>query len=234
MATIENYVNLISSSDYVEISKKFPAFLCASSSGKKISAYSHPIFKTGYYFTRNPFPGTADEIKCVYYLGNISRSLSNSNNSGLRVSLQTIYNPESKLVKTCKKVSKTATIWNDAKSFSITSVAPIVIFGRQQYIWLNKKECENGKEPTMRLVSLDLVAKANAFDKKGKTNDYGSDAVKSLRQQCEEEALGKGCENLSGEERSMLVKVRLTEKDKYENANPIFYKEMAKEPERII
>lgn len=122
--------------------------------------------------------------------------------------------------------SKTAEIRVDEKNNLVktTSTAPVVTFGKKKYIWLNKDECENGKEKTMSLVSLELIARAKPFDKDGKTNDYGSEAAKDLRQQCEDEAL----KFATDEEKKLLVKVRLSEKDGYEKAEPILKKEFEK------
>ncbi len=221
MATIENYVNLPSEADWEEIMTKFPAFASASLSAKakKDLAFENSDYKAGYYFTRTALPGSSDGVKYVGTDGDLRWTRSYNYDTGLRVALQIIYNPECNLVKGCKKVSRTAEIWDKKKGDTVktTSKAPVVTFGKKDYIWLNKDECENGKEKSMRLVSLELIARAKQFDKDGNTNDYGSEEAKELRQQCQYKAF----EFATEEEKAMLVKVRLSEEDKYEKAEPI-------------
>ena len=225
MVTIENYVNLPSVADYQEIIKKFPAFASASLSekAKKEDAYKENYYKAGYYFTRTALPGSSHTVKYVDCGGHLFWISSNNTDAGLRVALQIIYNPECNLVKGCKEVSRTAEIWDEEKIEIVktTSKAPVVIFGNKPYIVLILEECvkkyKKGNTAIMRLVSLELIARAKLFDRDEKTNDYGSKAAKELRQQCEDEAL----EFATEEEKKMLVKVSLSEKDGYEKAEPI-------------
>ena len=238
MATIENYVNLPSEADWEEIMTKFPAFASASLSAKakKDLAFENSDYKAGYYFTRTALPGSSDGVKYVGTDGDLRWTRSYNYDTGLRVALQIIYNPECNLVKGCKKVSRTAEIWDKKKGDTVktTSKAPVVTFGKKEYIWLNKDECENGTEKSMRLVSLELIAGAKPFDKDGNTNDYGSDATKELRQQCQDEAF----EFATEEEKTMLVKVRLSKEDGYEKAEPILEKDELEEfkqnPEKFL
>ncbi len=228
MAAIENYVNLPSEADYQEIIKKFPAFASASLSAKakKDGAYENSNHKAGYYFTRTASPDSSHEVQAVLDFSSLFCDGSRLYGVGLRVALQIIYNPDNSLVKSCKEVSRTAEVWDKEKRKFVktTSKAPVVTFGKKDYIWLNKDECEKGKEKTMRLISLELIARAKPFDKTGSTNDYGSEAAKELREQCQDEAL----EFATREEKKLLVKVRLSEKDGYEKAEPILKKEFKK------
>lgn len=221
MAEIINYANLIGEGDYQEIKTKFPAFLSAplSKKAKKQDAYESDTYNTGWYFTRKAWAGSSGQVESVCTDGDLGWSLSNRSDAGLRVALQTIYNPDSSLVKGCQEISRTAQIWDEKKQKVIetTSKAPVVTFGKKQYIWLNKAECEKGDEITMRLVSLELLARSVPFDKEGKTNDYGNKAADEIRKQCEDEAL----EFATKEEKAMLVKVKLSSKDGYERAEPI-------------
>ncbi len=225
MATIENFVNLPSEADYQEIIKKFPAFVSASLSekAKKDGAHENSDYKAGYYFTRTALPGSSGRVECVNIGGDLYCYNRYNTDAGLRVALQIIYNPECNLVKGCKEVSRTAEIWDKKKGATVktTSKAPVVIFGNKPYIVLNLEECvkkyKKGNTAIMRLVSLELIARAKLFDRDEKTNDYGSKAAKELRQQCEDEAL----EFATEEEKKMLVKVSLSEKDGYEKAEPI-------------
>ncbi len=229
MATIENFVNLPSEADYQEIIKKFPAFASASLSekAKKDGACENSDYKAGYYFTRTALPGSSIIVMFVNDVGDLFWDIGDGIGAGLRVALQTIYNPECNLVKGCKEVSRTAEIWDKEKRKAVktTSKTPVVTFGKKDYIWLNKDECENGKEKSMRLVSLELIARAKPFDKDGDTNDYGSEEAKKLRQQCQDEAF----EFATEEEKKLLVKVKLSEKDGYEKEKPILKKEKSKE-----
>jgi len=103
----------------------------------------------------------------------------------------------------------------DGKDKEITSKAPIVKFGGKECIWLNKEECENGKDKTMKLWTLELIDKAVPFDREGNHNDWGK-AIE-LQEQCERE-LVNGC---TKEELDMLVTVKMSSVDGYEKVEPI-------------
>ncbi len=222
MAIIENYANLPSVADYNEIKEKFPAYtvaVCSEKARKDELLDTDSLDNIGTYFTRSASPESPKGVMSVSYGGNLDYFLSIRRSAGLRVALQTTYNPESSLVKSCKEVSRKSGLLNTETRMltETTSTAPIVLFGKKPYIWLNKDECEHGTEKTMRLVSEELLARAVSFDKKCETNNYGSEAAAEIRSQCEEEAL----EFATEEEKSMLVKVRLSDKDGYEKAEPI-------------
>ena len=113
MATIENFVNLPSKADWEEILEKFPAFASAdlSEKAKKEGAHRNSDYKTGWYFTRTVWPGWLTPALWIMTLdGGLSHRLSYDDDAGLRVALQTIYNPDNSLVKGCKE-STSCHIW---------------------------------------------------------------------------------------------------------------------------
>lgn len=219
---ILNYANLLSLSDYNEIFSKFPAFSCAklSKKAKQDNLYGDKINKSHSYYLRSPentYPYLVQTIDCYGGRGTLNSQFKD----GLRVSIQLKYHPQSDIVKNCITISQTSKIC-DLKEDSITSTAPIVTFGKIKYIWLNKNECENNNEKTMRLTSLEILAKSVPFDDYGQTNDYGSYFTRQIRKQCENEAFGINFCDLTKEEKAMLVKVKLSSKDNYAKATPIF------------
>ena len=220
MSSIENYVNLPSLSDYRELLDKYHAFAVAQPLIKAIREHTFvdKNYGTGYYFTRNA-DEKPDKIAVIFPDGHVSSQSGKFTILGLRVTLQLAYNKNYTMLKNCRMVTNTAYVWNGKinKAVKSTRTAPIVTFGKIDYVWLNKEECEKGIQNTMRLISVTLLANAKPFDENGETNDYGSNATIEIRRQCEKEALRYA----TTEEKSMLVKVRLSSEDGYEKAEPI-------------
>ncbi len=228
MATIENYVNLPSVADAKEILRKFPAFFTAPLSKKAYrqgawEEYISPKCANGTYYTRGPVVEKGSRIFSVYGGGPLLNDLVSYCDFGLRVVLQLFYNPASTVVKDCKTKFRTGLIWDkeNGKSIETSGEAPVVKYRGIEYLWLNKDECEAGSEKTMRLVSVECLARAESFDYYGRTNDYGSPAAERIRKQCEKEAFAK---HATPEEEKLLAKVQLSEKDGYETATPILDK----------
>lgn len=177
--------------DVKEILKKFPAFVIAPLSQKAIDSgtisYKKDVFGNEHGMFCILAPNlwgeglrTASAAGDTFYPVYV-------NDTGIRPSIQVIYNAESEIVKSCRIVEKTTKTEND----EVTSKAPVVTFAKKDYIWLNKKECENKSEKTMRLISTEVQAKANVeFE------------TKTFAERCEEEVL----EFATEEEKSMLVK----------------------------
>jgi len=221
-----------SSQEYNFYSKEFKAFMAAmlSKKAKKNDAYMSDTYNSGYYFLRTCVPEFADKV----YIGNYNCSKNYASThmkaAGLRVAFQLVYNPKSKIVKHCKIKSKKSLVFINSKpkpeTKQIKSKAPIVKFGGKECIWLNKKECESGKDKTMKLWTLELIDCAVPFSKNGKHNDFGQ--ATELIEQCESELLKK-CKQ---KELDMLVKVKMSKEDNYNKVEPIFEKEKEKNIEK--
>jgi len=148
----------------------------------------------------------------------------------LRVALPLIYNPQSSIVRGCRNLKRTTKVWNEKnkEDEKVTSEAPIVKYGKIDYIWTNKEECESGKSKVMNLVSLDLVERAMPFDSELKHNDFAK--AKDIRLQCEVVAF----ENATEEEKAMAVEVSMSSEDNYEKltySHPLLENEEESEKE---
>lgn len=152
-------------------------------------------------------------------------------NAGLRVAFQLIYNPESKLVKGCEEMEQESLVFEDengpeysgdGQQKKIKGKAPIVVFGGKKCIWLNKEECESGKDKTMKLWTLELIAKAEPISEKGTHNRFAK--ARKLVNQCTDELL----DGANNEEKAMLIKVHMSGKDDYNNVTPLLSPEQQK------
>ena len=105
-------------------------------------------------------------------------------------------------------------------SQKVTSTAPIITLENgTKCIWLNKDECEKGEDKTIQLWTLDLVEKAEPFAENGDHNDWAK--AEKLHNQCERWVEN----NLSDEEKAMLVPVEMSSEDGYDKATPILEQE---------
>jgi len=211
MAEIEVRVYQISVYDLERLIEKFPVFASAklSSLAKKLGAYENKDTETGWYFTRNKA-----ENGWVIYVGFngglISYSPSNKD-TGLRVGMHIEYDENSDVVKSVRDVKRKAIIW-DRKTKSkkkLFGKAPVVTFGKIDYIWMNKEDCDAGLSKTMDLISLELITKAVQFNDAEWNNNY-NEAVR-LRNQSEFVALF----NCTAEERKMVVPVKMSSSDNF-------------------
>ncbi len=206
----------VSQRQQMKLANKFRAFASAdlSERAEKEGARKSEHYGTGHYPTRSAH-GTSFICYVAAY-GALIDVRSNSSDSGVRVALQIIYNPNNSIVKSCHSVKRTAEIQiTNFKVEKVTNVAPVVTFGKKEYIWLNKEECEAGTASTMELVSLVLVAKSVPFDKNNGTTDF------ALATEMHEQYLQLATEDCTKEELEMLVNVRMSEKDNYNSATPI-------------
>lgn len=210
---------LLSAEEYDLLKKKFPAFASAfvSDKAKAQGAYVDSDYEgKGHY----PLRTAADPYSLIFFGHSSGMRVfysSSSNSAGLRVALQVIYNPECDVVKSCKNEKRTTLVCNEnnGQDENVTSEAPIVIFGKIKYIWLNKEECEAGTAKTMQLVSLDLLERAVPLDINGFHNDYA--LAEALRGQVNRIAK----ENCTKEELDMIVPVAMSKEDGYAKATPI-------------
>ncbi len=220
MAEITLNAYPVSEMQQKKLKEKYRAFSSADCSkrAEKEGAFKSESYGTGWYYTRSAFAGSSSFVYYVRHGGDLYRSCSSNVNTGVRVALQTIYNPNNSIAKGCRSVKRTAEIWDEQKQKAekVTNEAPVVTFGKKEYIWLNKEECEAGTASTMELVSLELVAKSVPFDKNGDTNDFAQ-ATEMHKQYLE-----IATEDCTKEELDMIVAVKMSEKDNYNSTTPIF------------
>ena len=216
MADLKLQIYQISVRDLEKLLEKFPVFASAelSDAAKKQGVYASKETQTAWYFTRN-----ASENGWVIYVGYtgglISYAASNPD-TGLRVGLRVLYNSDSAVVKSLHFAKRKGIVWDPKTQTKkiMAGKAPVVTFGKIEYIWLNQEDCELGVAKTMELVSLKLLAKAVPFSINGR-NNY-EDAV-ALREQSKDVAL-KSC---SSEELAMIVPVYMSNADNYMSATPV-------------
>ena len=212
MAEIRLKAYPVSKMQQEKLTERFCAFASVdvSERAEKEGAWKSEHYGTGHYPTRSAH-GTSFICYVTAY-GALIDVRSNSSDSGVRVALQTIYNPNNSIVKSCHSVKRTAEIQiTNFKVEKVTNVAPVVTFGKKEYIWLNKEECEAGTASTMELVGLVIVAKSVPSNKL----DF------ALATEMHEQYLQLATEDCTKEELEMLVEVRMSEKDNYNSATPI-------------
>ncbi len=231
MAEIKLKAYPVSEMQQRKLKEKFRAYSSADLSERAAEEGAWKSdFGTSWYYTRSARAKSSSYVLCVYDDGApYDIGLTSGTDGGLRVALQIAYNPECDIVKNCKEQTRTAKIWNETltRVGKVTSTAPIVAYGKNEYVWLNKEECEKGTAKTMELVSVKLLAKTVAFNKKEYNNDFAK-AVE-LQQQC----LTVATEKCTEEEKTMLVEVVMSDKDNYNSAKPNLEKEEEKEEKTI-
>ncbi len=219
MAEIKLMVYPVSEIEQKGILKKFPAYASAklSERAQKEGCWKNATYGTGWYFTRSALMDSSPRVLCGFDDGDLLYRHNYCDHGSVRIALQIIYNPESNVVKSCEMKTKTELIFNrdSAQMEKVTTTAPIVVFGKKEYVWLNKEECENGTAKTMELVSVKLLARSVPFDKDGKSTDFAK-AVELQKQYFD-----VATENCTEEELEMLVPVVMNDKDNYNSATPI-------------
>lgn len=214
-----------SASEYDNVWSKFRAYMGAklSKKAKNNGTWENDTFKTGYFFLRSALVGSSNGVYYGNAGGTRASGYSGSNGAGLRVAFNLIYNPECNLVKGCKQEKRTAVVYENGdggpvydgngKTKEITSNGDIITLANgTKCLWLNREECERGEAKTMQFWTLNLVDCAVPFDENGNHNDW-SKATK-LQNQCENWLK----ENLSEEEKKMVVPVEMSDKNGYEKA----------------
>ncbi len=219
MAEIQLKVYPISIMQVRKLREKHPTFAGADVS---IRAEREGVTRTWYryssFYTRNAYKNSPYYVTIGTLDGKLHEATTTQSDNGLRLSLHIVYNAESDIVKNHKQLSKKAIVWNKrtGKGEPVTSTAPVVVYGKKEYIWLNMEECEIDKAKTMELVSVKLLAKSAPFNRDTNSSDFAN-AVE-LQKQCFDVAT----ENCTEEELSMLVPVVMSDKDNYNTATPIF------------
>lgn len=197
---------------------RYPAFASADVSEKaKEQDVYRDYSNKGVYYLRTTLPWkSSTPVDFVSSDGSHLIDMSLNYVPGLRVGLSLNYIPQSEIVSNCKKIKRTAWVYNETAGEDITklskketSKAPVVTYGGIEYIWLNKKECEKGESAVMQLISVDILCKAEPFTAKGNKSDYAT-AV-DLRAQCEKVAF----ENATEEEKAMVAEVIMSSNDGY-------------------
>ncbi len=232
MAKLRLKAYIPSATEYAMAWEKYQAFMGAelSEEARKNGAYEGntalPLTTKGIFFLRSQ-AGTPTGFCYGLELG-IRLGFGKYNDmAGLRIAFNLIYNSESNLVKDCTDEYRLSLVSSHGScDFRVNSsvddtesTAPIItLTNGTKCLWLNKDECESGRDKTMQLWTLDIVDRANTFNN-GKNSDWGS-AVE-LHDQC-----AKWIEkNLSEEEKKMIVPVEMSSKDGYEKAAPILEQE---------
>ncbi len=228
------YAHPITLNQQRKIAAQFPAFTCAELDKKAVKENAFKLRdKNGRFFgwCLTPSVSTQDfsqdnaiingfyKDNAVFHIshdGGISPYMASFKGYGLRVSIHLKYMSDSKVTKSCVNKTLTNNIcthainYNPGNSFplTITSTAPVVMFGKREYLWLNRNECETNQEDFMDLVSLKIIAKAKGY-KKGEFNFADN---KKLQRQCVEKALQDSDE----EELPLVMKGFLFEQENYQ------------------
>lgn len=177
MSELIQKVFLVSRSTCLKIRERFPAFFSSEiANGDETNEIDpkYKQYKTGPYLTRtversHQDNGTEEQpdVFCVSQDGGLVDGYGAYNSSWYYVRFEILvpYDKTSDIVKNCKMVDRagpsmplTYSTFNKTPVIE-TSTAPIVPFGNLEYIWLNKQECETGKNNLMDLVVLKLHLK---------------------------------------------------------------------------
>lgn len=206
-----------------KIKKDCPAFLTADLSDEFIKALKlqkNPNEKcpTGRYYTTAASENSKNQILSVRSDGLIHTcGIYQENCAGTRISLHVLYNKNEEPALNWTTQRRTTQIWNTQteKLDTVISSTTVVKFGEKEYIWLNKKECEDGTQNTMELISLKLITISVPFDKHGKSNSFVS--ATELQEQYYKLAT-EGC---TEKEKSLIVAVKLSTLDNCSHATPM-------------
>ncbi len=224
MAEFRTLVYLISAQEQVKLLSKYPVFASAELSvrAREEGAFEDQSTETGWYFTRTK--GENGLVLLVGQCGGLISYNCGAKDTGLRVCLRLQYDEQSEVVQSCYPKRKKAIVWDPETKTrqKMSGKAPVVTFGGNEYVWLNKEECELRKDKTMELVSVELLCKAVQLDVNGLNNDY--EQAVQLRQQAYTVATLKCTEK----ERAMLVPVVISDKDGYATATPDLEREETK------
>jgi len=218
MTTIKAKAYIPSAGEYDAFKEKFPAFAGAvvSEIAKRQGAGINEDYNgNGYY----PLRTRCEDDWHFYYVssgGNCNAGHYKRDGfglAGLRVVLSLIYNPKSSIVRHCRNVFRAAKNYDRTAQRDLTkkSMAPVVFYAGNDYIWTNKEDCEEGKSKVMNLISLELPECVVFFKNPQDPNDYAK-AAEKLHAQCERVAF----ENATEEEKAMAVEVEMSNEDDYE------------------
>ena len=205
-------------SEYYELCKKFPAWasLPISDRAKKQGVkrgYSllRTIGKPNTLFAVDP--GSFNRPSGYYSDGHIGETRS----------FQLVYEPQSEIVKSMQTEEHEAALGRSEEGQCYTenykSSAPIVKFAGNKYIWINKEECEAGKDKYMHIYSAEITELAEPVE--DCHYDYGV-AIK-LRNQNDRIAF----QNATAEELAMVIPVEMSSEDDYSKVTPAPEKQIA-------
>ena len=212
--TVKAYIPSLK--EYRELKSKYPAFAAKQATQKAEQngvSFSINWNNQCSYFLRTPWtiPGknepTNDSITIGHITGKEGIGFPENNQTGLVIALTLIYNSSSDIVKKCKFIEKCSYVDNGANREQLWSEAPVVMFGGNEYVWLNKEECEQGKSQIMTLISVEVLEKALPISNDASHNDFTQ--AKTLQSQCDIVAF----ENATDEEMEMVVPVEMTSED---------------------
>ena len=201
--------------------EKFRAFMPAQTSAKakEQGAGTNPDTGNGWYFLCEPYPGYSEFMRVIASAGVCVPYISSDNIAGLRVAMQLKYQKENPILKTCAPLTREAKVWEDPNGTeyskqgqytTITSTAPIITFGKKEYIWLNQEDCESGNATEMDCWSLDLLERAVPIDVEGKHNNILQ--ANELLQQADNAVKG----DATPEELAMLVRTTVNRTQNYD------------------
>ena len=220
--------NPISQTEQKKLKAKYPAYASANVCGKaQEGGVDRVACGTGAYITRNAAYLDVEEAElrdydCIAFVdefGELDGMELEGCIWGVRAMVHIAYDPDSKVVASCKNKDRTALITNEetGQVEKVTSTAPIVTFGKKQYIWLNQEECKNGQSKAMELVSMKIIdSYYPAQDPL--CDDYAQ--LEDLRWVCYD-AVTEFC---TDEEKASIVSVVMTDEDNFETATPVFGK----------
>lgn len=211
MSTLKQLARVPSYTLIKLLREKYPAFVPArvTKSAKEQGANLVTKQGNGYFVTSSSYDeGYGDQVFYVEDDGRFVVDYGSAPGCGLRVAFGCIYNSESRVVQSCKYVTKKQESYLDHMK---ECTAPVVRFGRKEYIWLNMEDCESGKDKVMMLINLRMGRKAVPFSEENDYNDYAR--ATKLHNQAEEDVL----EFATEEEKAMIVPMILTSEDGYES-----------------
>lgn len=220
--------NPVCVSEIKEIKERFPSYASANVTGKaKDSGVERVMCGTGDYVTRCAYVFDSEDAAlydydCIAFadeFGELDGAEVECGIWGIRASVQILYDEKSKVVASCKQKERTAFVHNDETNRieKVSSVAPIVMFGKKEYIWMNIEECKANDSPVMRLVGVKII------DGYYPVNDPLCDKYSNL-EELQDWCFEAVTEFCSDEEKKSIVSVVMTDEDNFESAKPILEK----------
>lgn len=218
--------NPISLTEYKELKGKFPAYASAKVCTKALErGVEKDLCGMGAFLTRCAYRFDEktgepdDDVDCMAFVdefGEVDGAEVEWCIWGVRPSVIIEYDPNSKVVASLKEKEKTALIFDEETEQikKVTSVAPIVRFGKKEYIWMNEEACETGVSPTMSLISVKILDGYVAVEDP-MVDIYGE--LEELQDACYD-AVTEYC---TPEEKASIVKVGMRGEDNFERATPL-------------
>ena len=209
--------------------KKFPAFRNADFTNE---ATEHGATKdsSGGSIMRSCASGLIDDgVYCVSNDGSLDTLPAENKSMALRPTLHLIYNEDSCVVKTQKFVSRESEVseykndyqYGNCERKRYNGDAPVVEFGGNKYIWLNREDCLNNKSEVMDLIAKDNLDCARSFvdsyeEEFGDLDRLIYPCAYGLREQTNKVVF----KNATPEELALVCPVFLRSKDEFSKAVP--------------